>query len=57
MLTQRVLVATVIIPLLIVLDLLGAWAIDLAIVVGLGVAAWEYWRIFKVGGFTPSPLV
>ncbi len=36
---------------------LGGWPYDLLIVTALGVAAWEYWRIFKLGGYSPSPVV
>ncbi len=57
MLKQRLLVAIFLLPLFILLVSMGGWPYDLLIVAALGVAAWEYWRIFKLGGYTPSPVV
>ncbi len=57
MLRQRLLVAIVLLPLFILLIAAGGLAYDVLIIAALGVAAWEYWRLFKLGGYTPSPVV
>ena len=57
MLTQRVLVAILLIPIGVTFIVLGGWPYALLIIAVLGIAAWEYWRIFKSGGFSPSPFL
>ncbi len=57
MLKQRLLVAIFLLPLFILLIAVGGWAYDVLVIAALGVAAWEYWRLFKLGGYTPSPVV
>lgn len=55
MLTQRLLVAILLIPIGVTFIVLGGWPYAILIMAALGVAAWEYWRIYKSGGFSPSP--
>lgn len=55
MLTQRLLVAILLIPIGVTFIALGGWPYAIFIMLVLGVAAWEYWRIYKAGGFSPSP--
>lgn len=55
MLTQRLLVAILLIPIGVTFIALGGWPYAIFIMLVLGVAAWEYWRIYKNGNFSPSP--
>lgn len=55
MLTQRLLVAILLIPIGVTFIALGGWPYALLVVLVLGIASWEYWRIFKAGGYSPSP--
>lgn len=57
MLTQRLLVVIFLLPLFILFVVVGGWPYNLLIIAALGVAAWEYWRIFKVGGYEPSRFI
>ncbi|TLN21235.1 phosphatidate cytidylyltransferase [bacterium] len=54
MLTQRLLVAILLIPIGVTFIVLGGWPFTILIMAALGVAAWEYWRIYRSGGFSPS---
>ena len=54
MLRQRVIVAVILLPIGLVLIYLGGWAFAALIALILGLAAWEYARIFKSGGFSPA---
>ncbi len=54
MLVQRLLVAIVLIPLVTLLIILGGWLLTLALAGVFSLAAWEYWRIFRQGGYQPS---
>ena len=54
MLRQRVLVVVILLPIGVGLIYLGGWAYTAMIAVILGLAAWEYARIFKAGDFQPS---
>ncbi len=54
MLAKRLLVAILLIPIGMFLIALGGWFFGLFIVLVLGLAAWEYWKLFKTGGFNPS---
>jgi phosphatidate cytidylyltransferase len=56
MLRQRVLVAVILLPIGLVLIYLGGWAYAAMVVLILGLAAWEYARIFKTDGFQPADL-
>jgi len=53
MLRQRVLVVVILLPIGVGLIYLGGWAYTAMIAVILGLAAWEYARIFKAGDFQP----
>jgi phosphatidate cytidylyltransferase len=55
MLIQRLLVAILLIPIGVTFIALGGWPYSIFIMLVLGVAAWEYWRIYKTGGYSPSP--
>lgn len=53
MLVNRLKVAIIIIPLGVGLIVVGGWIYSAVIAVMLGVAAWEYWRMFSRGGYSP----
>ncbi len=57
MLTQRLLVAILIIPIGVTFIALGGLPFALLIMAVLGVAAWEYWRIYKTGGYSASAVL
>lgn len=57
MLAQRLLSAIVLLPVGIGLILLGGWAYAIAVVLILAGAGWEYWRIFRQGGYSPSAVL
>ncbi len=54
MLTERILVGMVLIPLAGAAIFLGGWIYALGITLVLGIAGWEYWRMVRNGGYTPS---
>jgi phosphatidate cytidylyltransferase len=54
MLTKRLLVAIIGLPILIAVIVTGGWLFTLVLTVVLGIAAWEYWRLFIRGGYAPS---
>ena len=56
-LSQRLLVVIVLIPIGAVIIMLGGWVFYLAAMLILGVAAWEYWRMFSNGGYRPSVII
>jgi len=56
MLTQRLLVAIVLLPLGIFLIHMGGWLLAGFILLLVGVAAWEYTQLFRTAGFQPSQL-
>jgi len=53
-LSQRILVAIVLVPLGVGIIALGGWFYSLFIMLILGLATWEYWRLFQTGGYRPS---
>jgi len=53
-LSQRLLVAILLVPPGVGLIVLGGWAFGLFVSLVLAVAAWEYWRLFRAGGYRPS---
>ena len=57
MLRQRVLVVIVLLPIGLALIYLGGWAFSALIMLILGLAAWEYGRLFKTGGFQPAEVL
>jgi phosphatidate cytidylyltransferase len=54
MLKKRLLVAIIGLPILIAVIVTGGWLFTLVLTAALGVAAWEYWRLFIRGGYAPS---
>jgi phosphatidate cytidylyltransferase len=54
MLAQRIIVSIIIAPLIVVLFFFGGWLMAGVLAGVLGFAAWEYWRIFRTGGYNPS---
>jgi len=57
MLAKRLLVTILLIPTGLFLIALGGWFFGLFVALFLGVAAWEYWRLFRISGFTPSSVL
>jgi phosphatidate cytidylyltransferase len=54
MLRQRLLVLIPLIPAAVALILVGGWPYMIAVLLMLGIAGWEYWRMFTRGGYKPS---
>jgi phosphatidate cytidylyltransferase len=54
MLFERILVGMVLLPLAGAIIYFGGWIYALGITLVLGIAGWEYWRMVKSGGFSPS---
>lgn len=54
MLTQRLLVVIVFIPVGVYVVSTGGWLLAAAVTIGLSYGAWEYWNMFKHGGYHPS---
>src|SRR5512146_966494 len=57
MLAERTLVAIVILPLAALAILAGGWVFALTVALILSIAAWEFWRMVRSGGFQPSVVV
>lgn len=57
MLKERLIVVIILIPLGVSLIAFGGWIFGLAITAMLATAAWEYWRLFKNGGYSPSRIL
>jgi phosphatidate cytidylyltransferase len=53
-LLQRLIVIDIMVPATAVSAMIGGWVFVVFVVGVLGVAAWEYWRIFFRGGYSPS---
>jgi phosphatidate cytidylyltransferase len=53
-LAQRLIVVDLLIPVGVVVIASGGWPFALLTVGILGIAAWEYWRMFYNGGYRPS---
>ncbi len=54
MLIERILVGIVILPIAAFGIYLGGWVYAIGIALVLGIAGWEYWRMVRNGGFSPS---
>lgn len=54
MLVQRLIVAIVLIPIGVWVVATGGWLFAAVVILALGYAAWEYWRLFIRGGYQPS---
>jgi len=57
LLLQRTLVVIVLLPIGLVLIYLGGWAFAALVMLILGLAAWEYARLFKNGDFKPADVL
>lgn len=57
MLGKRMLSAAVLIPIVIAAVIIGQWTLAILVVVLACVSAWEYWKMFKAGGYRPSMLL
>ncbi|MAT43487.1 MAG: phosphatidate cytidylyltransferase [Anaerolineaceae bacterium] len=54
MLNKRLLTAAIIIPIGVGFIVLGGWFFTFFIAVVLAVAAWEYWHLYQLGGYSPN---
>lgn len=54
MLIERILVGIIIIPLAAAAIFFGGWVYAIGVSLVLGVAGWEYWRMVRNGGYSPS---
>ena len=54
MLAKRVLVVVILLPIGLALIYLGGWAYTGMVALILGLAAWEYARLFRAGGYQPA---
>ena len=57
MLRQRALVAAVLLPIGLMIIYFGGWAFAILVTLIMGLAAWEYARIFKTGEFQPADVI
>ncbi len=57
MLKDRLLVLIPLIPAAVALVMAGGWWFTLAVSVILSITGWEYWRLFKHGGYNPSAIL
>ena len=57
MLATRLKVAIILIPIGVGLIVIGGWAYTALVTLMLGIAAWEYWRMFTRGGNAPASLI
>lgn len=57
MLAKRVIVAAILLPIGLALIYYGDWAYALLVALFVGLAAWEYVRIFRTGGFQPAGIL
>lgn len=57
MLAQRLIVAIIIIPVLVLLAYFGGWVLAIALAGIFGLAAWEYCHLFSLGGYHPPALL
>lgn len=56
-LRKRLIVINIMVPVLIFFSFLGGWAFTIFVAVVLLLAAWELWRLFNKGFYSPSLLV
>lgn len=57
MLAQRLIVAIIIVPVLVLLAYFGGWVFAIALAAVFGLAAWEYCHLFALGGYHPPALL
>jgi phosphatidate cytidylyltransferase len=53
-LRKRLVVIDIMIPTTVIFATLGGWPLTIFVTVVLGISAWEFWRLFHNGGFSPS---
>lgn len=56
-LNQRLLVTLILVPIGLVLIALGGWTYTLFVTLILAMAAWEYWHLFTLSGYSPSAII
>jgi phosphatidate cytidylyltransferase len=56
-LSQRLVVVLVILPAGLAAIVAGGWVLTLVVAVILARAGWEYWRMYRTGGYRPSALL
>jgi phosphatidate cytidylyltransferase len=54
MLKERLLVLIPLIPAAVALVMAGGWLFTVGVIVVLGIAGWEFWRMYTEGGYKPS---
>lgn len=54
MLFERTVVALILLPLMGFFIYQGGWVFALVLMIILGIAGWEYWRMVRLGGYAPS---
>jgi phosphatidate cytidylyltransferase len=55
MFRKRLIVVIFLVPVIVGLDVIGGWLYSLAISLVLALAAWEFWQMFRKGGYLISP--
>jgi len=55
MFRKRLIVVIFLVPVIVALDVIGGWLYSLAISLVLALAAWEFWQMFRKGGYLISP--
>jgi phosphatidate cytidylyltransferase len=53
----RILVAAIIVPLIVTFLVLGGWPFNVFFCIALTMAAWEFWRMFRTAGYSPSLVI
>ncbi len=53
-LKKRLIVAAILVPLVAFFIYLGRWPFTIFITVFISLGAWEYWRMFRIAGYSPS---
>ena len=56
-LSQRLLVVIALVPVGVAAITVGGWPFTVFIIAILAYAGWEYWRMFRLGGYHPSLLL
>lgn len=57
MLVKRLIVIIFLIPVAVAVITVGGWLFSILIAIVLSIATWEYWRIFRHGGYLPSAFI
>jgi len=57
MLKERLLVLIPLIPAAVAMVMTGGWLFTIGVAILLGIAGWEYWRMFTRGGYNPSAAI